>query len=189
MQKEHNVELVNDITGTVVNTLTSTAFGALAGASMADAGLLSKVLPTKSIGAGLGAASFGGITGAAMSFQSYFNQDLRDYEEYVQQANFDLEIGTVKNLPNSVNRISSYNEIILKDFWFIIEVYECSDYEKTVVDNYINNYAYGIGVFDYFVNYQKYGWFLKGSVITSSFDMNLHVIASKELTAGIYYYE
>lgn len=189
LQKEHSVELVNDITSTVINTARSSAFGAIAGASMADAGLLSSILPTKSVGAIAGAASFGAVTGAAMSAQTVANESLRDYEEYIQQANFDLEIGTIKNLPNSVNRISSFNEIILKDFWFIIEVYECSDYEKTVVDNYINNYAYGIGVFDYFVNYQKYGWFLKGSVITSSFDMNLHVIASKELTAGIYYYE
>lgn len=188
MEKEHSVELVNDITGTIINTTTSVAFGAIAGASMADAGLLN-MFGTKTAGAVAGGLTFGATTGAAMATQTVMNEDLRNYEEYLLQANFNLEIGTIKNMPNSVNRISSFNELILKDFWYIIETYECSDYEKNVVDNYISNYAYGIGVFDYFSNYQRNGWFLKGSVIKSNYGINLHVIAQKELSGGIYYYE
>ena len=188
LQKQHSVELTNDITSTIVNTMSATAMGAIAGANMADAGIFNS-LGSKAAGAGIGASVAGVTVGAAMSAQTVMNNKLRDYEEYLQQANFDLQIGTIKNLPNSVNRISSFNEIILQDFWYIIETYECSDFEKTVVDNFIAKYGYGIGVFDFIENYCKNGWFLRSTLISSKYNVNLHMIAEKELMGGIYLYE
>lgn len=188
LQKQHSVELTNDITSTIVNTMSATAMGAIAGANMADAGIFNS-LGSKAAGAGLGALYAGGTVGGAMIAQTVENSKLRDYEEYLQQANFDLQIGTVKNLPNSINRISSFNEIILQDFWYIIETYECSDFEKTVVDNFITKYGYGIGVFDFVENYCKNGWFLRSTLISSKYNVNLHMIAEKELMGGIYLYE
>ena len=188
LQKQHSVELTNDITSTIVNTMSATAMGAIAGANMADAGIFNS-LGSKAAGAGLGALYAGGTVGGAMIAQTVENSKLRDYEEYLQQANFDLQIGTIKNLPNSINRISSFNEIILQDFWYIIETYECSDFEKTVVDNFITKYGYGIGVFDFVENYYKNGWFLRSTLISSKYNVNLHMIAEKELMGGIYLYE
>lgn len=189
LQKQHSVELVNDITSTVINTASATAMGAMAGASMADTGIWGSISGSKAVGAGIGAGVTGATVGAAMVAQTIVNNDLRNYEESLQQQRFDLNIGTVKNLPNSVNRISSFNEIILQDFWYIVEIYDCSNYEKLVVDNFIKRYGYGIGVFDYVVNYQKDGWFLRSTLISSSYAVNLHQIAEKELMGGIYYYE
>lgn len=189
LQKQHQVELVNDITSTIINTTSATAMGAMAGNAMGEAGIWGEIVGSEAIGAGVGAGVAGGLVGGAMATQTIMNSQLRDYEEYLQAQRFDLTIGTIKNLPNSVNRISSFNEIILQDFWFIVETYECSEYEKVIVDNFINNYGYAIGVFDYIVNYYKRGWFLKSTLISSNYAVNLHLIAEKELMGGIYYYE
>lgn len=182
--KEHEVEKVNNTASAIINTASSTAFGAIAGASLTQS-----AFGTGAVGGTVGAAAFGGLTAAAMTMQNNANAELMAYEEQIQQIKFDLQIGTIKNLPNSVNRISTFNELILKDFWYVIETYKSSTYEYNVVLNYINNYGYSIGVFDFFINYQKDGWFLKGEIIKSSYDTNLHIIAKKELSGGIYYYE
>ena len=182
--KEHEVEKVNNTASAIINTASSTAFGAIAGASLTQS-----AFGTGAVGGTVGAAAFGGLTAAAMTMQNNANAELMAYEEQIQQIKFDLQIGTIKNLPNSVNRISTFNELILKDFWYVIETYKSSAYEYNVVLNYINNYGYSIGVFDFFINYQKDGWFLKGEIIKSSYDTNLHIIAKKELSGGIYYYE
>lgn len=188
LQKQHTVELTNDVTSAIVNTMSATAMGAIAGANMADTGILNS-LGTKAAGAAAGAVVAGETVSRAMIAQTVLNSELREYEKYLQQANFDLQIGTIKNLPNSINRISSFNEIILQDFWYIIETYECSDFEKTVVDNFIAKYGYGIGVYDFVENYYKEGWFLRSTLVSSKYNVNLHMIAEKELMGGIYLYE
>lgn len=189
LQKQHYVEMVNDSVSTVVNTMTATTMGAIAGAEMADAGIWGKIVGSRTYGAAIGAGVAGATVGASMIAQTVENEKLRRYEEKLQQQMFDLEIGTIKNLPNTINRISSFNEIILKDFYYVIEVYECTDFEKQVVNNFINRYSYGIGVFDYVQNYYKNGWFLRSTLISSSYAVNLHEIAAKELEGGIYLYE
>lgn len=63
-----------------------------------------------------GGVAAGTATGIAGEKQIEQNDKLREFEAYQQQQNFDFQIGTVKNLPNSVNRISSFNEILLQDF-------------------------------------------------------------------------
>lgn len=185
LQKQHQVERVNDIVSTITNTATATAMGMIAGASAADVGVF-KAGPA---GAAIGGAVAGGGVGAAMTAQAIVNEKLRQYEEDLQQQRFNLTIGTIKNLPNTINRISSFNEIILRDFWYVIEIYECSEEEGKIVNNFIEKYGYGIGVFDFMVNYSKNGWFLRGNLISSDFIVNLHMIAEKELKGGIYIYE
>ena len=188
LQKQHSVEDTNDIVSTIVNTMSASAMGAIAGASMADSGIFNS-FGSKAAGAGIGAGVAGATVGAAMTAQTIMNNQLREYEEYLQQANFDLQIGTIKNLPNSVNRISSFNEIMLQEFWYIIETYECSEFEKIVVDNFITKYGYGIGVYDFIENYYREGWFLRSTLVSSKYNVNLHIIAEKELMGGIYLYE
>ena len=188
LQKQHQVELVNEITGGIVNTTTAAAMGAIAGNAMADAGLLN-AFGTKAVGAVAGGVSAGVVVGGAMTAQILANNGLREYEEGLQQQNFDLQIGTIKNLPNSINRISSFNEIIIKDFHYVVEIYECSNAEKQIVDNFISKYGYGIGVFDVLSKYQKDGWFLRSTLVSSNYNVNLHLIAEKELMGGIYLYE
>lgn len=183
---QQKIERANEIVSGVMNTTNAAMMGAIGGAAMGDTGILPF---TKSVGAITGAAIGGTAVGAATAAQYAVNEWARKYELSLQQQRFDLEIGTIKNLPNSINRISSFNEIILQDFYFVIETYECSNAEKEVVDNFIKYYGYSIGVFDLFSNYTKTGWFLRGSLITSGFDTRLHMIAENELKGGIYLYE
>lgn len=187
LQRQHQVEHINDVTSTIVNTMSATAMGAIAGASVADTLFSSNA--KKIAAATTGGLAAGTVVAGTMGKQTTANDELREYERKLQQDNFDLQIGTIKNLPNSVNRISSFNEIILQDFWYIIETYECSDFEKTVVDNFIAKYGYGIGVFDFIENYYKNGWFLRSTLVSSNYNVNLHMIAEKELMGGIYLYE
>lgn len=183
LQKQHQVERVNEKTSGIVNTLSASMMGAIGGASLGSGPI------SKAIGGVAGGLAAGTIVGSAMNKQYRENEKLRAYEESLQQQKFDLEIGTIKNLPNSVNRISSFNEIILKNFYFCIETYECSELEKVIVNNFIEKYSYGIGVFDFYSNYSKPGWFIRGTLITSNFDVNLHNIAETELKGGIYLYD
>ena len=188
LAKQHEVEKVNEITSAVIQTVTAGAMGTMAGSAAAD-GFWGDIVHAQSIGAAAAGTTATLAVGTAMTIQTVQNEKLRKYERDLQQQQFDLQIGTIKNLPNSVNRISSFNEIIMKDFWFCVEIYECSELEKDIVDTFISNYAYGIGVFDYLVNYQKDGWFLRSTLITSNYNVNLHIIAENELMGGIYLYE
>lgn len=185
LQKQHSVELVNESVSTVMNTITATSFGAIAGGAMSDISVAGTNV-SKAAGAIAGGAVAGATAGAAMITQTVENQKLREYEEYLQQERFNLNIGTIKNLPSSINRISSFNEIIMKDFYFVLEIYECSNYELDVADRFIKNYGYGIGVYDLISNYVKKDWFIRADLITSRLNLNLHMIAKKELAGGIY---
>lgn len=184
LQKQHQVERVNEKVSSVVNTLSAASMGAIAGASVGGNTTIGKA-----IGGSAGGVAAGAVVGAAMNEQYKANEDLRSYEENLQKQRFELDIGTIKNLPNTINRISSFNEIIMRDFYFVIEIYECSDFEKTLVDTFIEKYGYGLGIFGLYSNFIKNKWFIKGTLITSNFDTKLHNIASKELMGGIYIYE
>lgn len=185
LQKQHSVELVNESVSTVMNTITAASFGAIAGGAMSDISVAGTNV-SKAAGAIAGGAVAGATAGAAMITQTVENQKLREYEEYLQQERFNLNIGTIKNLPSSINRISSFNEIIMKDFYFALEIYECSNYEIDAVDRFISNYGYGIGIYDFISNYVREDWFIRADLITSRLNLNLHMIAKKELAGGIY---
>lgn len=184
LKKQQDVERVNEKTQAIVNTLSATAMGAIGGSALG--GIAGK--KGAGIGAGIGATVAATTVGIAMGTQYQKNEELREYEYNLQEQMFDLNLGTIKNLPNTLSRISSFNEIILKDFWFIIEIYECSDFELSLIDNFINMYGYGLGVYDFFVKYIKQGGFIRGNLITSNYITNLHNIANNELKGGIYYY-
>lgn len=188
LEMQHEVEKVNETTSAVIQTITAGAMGAMAGSAAAD-GFWGDIVHAQAAGAGTGAALAAGTVGTAMGIQSAQNEKLRRYERNLQQQNFDLQIGTIKNLPNSINRVSSFNEILLKDFCYIVEIYECSNDEKNIVNEFVSKYSYGIGVFDFIVNYAKNGWFLRSTLVSSSFPSNLHNIASNEFMGGIYIYE
>lgn len=189
LAKQHEVEHINEVTSSVVNSISAASMGAIGGAAMADAGIFGELIPTKAVGAGVGAAAAGGTVAAAMTVQTIANDKLRDYEYNLQQEMFNLQIGTIKNLPNSINRISSFNEIILRDFWFVVETYECTQEESFIVDTFLDSYSYLIGVYDYIYNYVNEGWFIRAKIISSTYAVNLSVIADKELKGGVYIYE
>ena len=189
LAKQHEVEHNNEVASAVMNSLSASMMGAVGGAAMADGGILGDIVGSKSVGAGLGAGVAGGVVAGMMAWQTVENDSLRKYEYNLQQEMFDLQIGTIKNLPNSINRISSFNEIVLRDFWFTIETYECTEEESIIVDSYLNSYSYLIGVYDYISNYVNEGWFIRAKVISSSYAVNLSVIADTELKGGVYIYE
>lgn len=194
LQKQHQVEKVNEKVSAVVNTISAAAMGTIGGGSL---GSTIGGMVGGPVGAGVGlvggavggGAIAAGTVAGMMAWQNKENEKLRQYEEKLQQEKFDLTIGTIKNLPNTVSRISSFNEIIMQDFWFVVEIYECSGDELEIVDRFIENYGYGIGVYDFFQNFVRDKWFIRGSLITSNMPVNLHEIAKKELAGGIYIYE
>lgn len=182
LETQQATERVNEIVQGVINTTSATTFGTIAGSNLAG----SFLGIGSAAGGAVGGAVAGATVGAANAIQLAQNDKLREYEKYLQQEQFDLEIGTIKNLPNTVSRISSFNEIMLKDFWFVIETYQCTQAEEFIVDNFIDNYAYGIGVYDLIDNYVKSGWFIRADVIKSNLAVNLHRIAHTELAGGVY---
>lgn len=184
LRVQQETERQNEVVQGVVNTITATTMGSIGGASVG--GAFGK--KGEAIGAIIGGSIMGTTTAAAMIAQSVINEKLRNYEYNMQKELFDLNIAQIKNLPNQISRISSFNEIIMKDFWFILETYECSEYEKELVDEFLNRYSYSLGVYGYFINFYKEGRFLKGNLITSNYNTNLHNIANNELQGGIYYY-
>ena len=185
LRKNQEVERVNEATQFAMNMLTGTAFGAITGGSLADVGIFNST-GAKAIGAGVGAAASAAVIGGFGGKQLSVNNSLREYEREIQQQRFDLTIGTIKNLPNSVNRISSFNEIIMKDFYYVLETYECTEEEMEIVENFITNYGYGIGVFDFLSNYKRNGWFLKASVLRSELPITLHQIFKADIEGGVY---
>lgn len=188
LRKNQEVEKVNERVQFTMNMLTGTAFGAITGAQIGDLGV-ANLAGAKAIGAGIGATASAAAIGISGGIQLAKNNELREYEREIQQQRFDLTIGTIKNLPNSVNRISSFNEIIMKDFYYVLEMYECTSDEMQVVENFIENYGYGIGVFDIIANYKKNGWFLKASVTKSELPITLHQVFKNDLEGGVYIYE
>lgn len=189
LAKQHEVEHNNEVASAVVNSVSAAMMGAIGGGAMSDLGILGNSVGAKAGGAIGGAAIAGGIVSGMMGWQVAQNDKLREYEYNLQQEMFDLQIGTIKNLPNSINRISSFNEIVLRDFWFTIETYECTQEESVIVDSYLQSYSYLIGVYDFISNYVNEGWFIKAKIISSSYAVNLSVIADTELKGGVYIYE
>ena len=183
LKKSHEIERQNEIANVAVNTITATAMGAIGGAAVAGGG------KTGIVGAVAGGAAAGATVGTMMGLQLTKNDELRAYEEYLQQQRFNLDIGTIKNLPNSISRISSFNEIVMRDFYYVVETYDCTDKEKEIVDNFISNYAYSIGVYDLFSNYIKDTWFIRGALISSKLNTMLHNVMKTELQGGVYIYE
>lgn len=189
LAKSHEVEAFNDLAQGVANVVTQTTFGAIAGGAMADAGVVGNAFGAKMAGAIGGAALAGGTAAYFSAKQVDLNNDLRKYERELQQQRFDLSIGTIKNLPNTISRISSFNELIMTEFFYYVEVYECTDEEKEIVNNFVSNYGYGIGIYEYFNKFHKNGWFLKGELLKSYLNVSLSELLSNDLGGGVYYNE
>ena len=96
---------------------------------------------------------------------------------------------TVKNIAKRVKKKRSFNGIFVKEFWFVVETYECSDFEIELVEDFIDKFGYGLGCYGLYVNFIKDGTFIRGTLITSSFSPVLAVIAARELGKGVYIHE
>ena len=183
LQENHRVERNNEKASIIANTASATFMGAVGGGSVGSA------IP--GAGAGIGAAIGGLVSGIAvgssMAYQYNQNEGLRNYEERLLKERQTLTIGTIKNLPNQVSRISSFNEIIMKDFYFVVEIYECSEEESEIVDIFVDSYSYEIGVYGLYENFINSGWYIRGSVLKSNLIPILHNLLDRELQGGIYY--
>ena len=187
LEKIHQVEKINDDVAMIVNTTSASTMGTIAGSSIGST--FTDIFGLKAASAIAGGSVAGLAVGISMDIQNKANEGLREYEKDLQLQMFKLNIGTIKNIPNTLNRISSFNEIILKDFWYVIETYSCSEYESELVDMFLNNYSYIIGMIGILKNFHENGRFLKCTLIRSLLDVNLHNLASNELKGGIYIYE
>ena len=131
-----------DIANAITGTVSGVAGGALSGSM---------------VGGGVGAA-VGGVIGGAASIAGgvmdiYANNDLRkDQREAVeQQHNWQLQ--NIQALPYSVSKATNFNNEQPKVPY--LEIYDCTDKEKTNFDNYLNLYSYSIGRYGKFSDYVK----------------------------------
>ena len=77
----------------------------------------------------------------------------------------------------------------MRNYYFVIEVYECSEQEGLLVDKFIEKYSYGLGVFGLYTDFITNGGFIRGTLITSELLPIEHQLLDTELKGGIYYYE
>lgn len=131
-----------DIANAITGTISGIAGGALSGSAMG----------------GAHSAVAGGIIGGAASIAGgaldiYANKDLRkDQRESVeQQHNWQLQ--NIQALPYSVSKATNFNNEQPKVPY--LEIYDCTDQEKTNFDNYLNLYSYSIGRYGKFSDYVK----------------------------------
>lgn len=131
-----------DIANAITGTVSGVAGGALSGSMMG----------------GAAGAVAGGVIGGAASIAGgvmdiYANNDLRkDQREAVeQQHNWQLQ--NIQALPYSVSKVTNFNNEQPKVPY--LEIYDCTDKEKTNFDNYLNLYSYSIGRYGKFSDYVK----------------------------------
>lgn len=163
--------------------------GAAAGAVSAGA---SAAAFGTSVGGPAGAA-IGGILGGLTSADAgvvdvRMNEQMRARQREDAQLNFEYTLGNIKARPNTLTRVSAFNANN-KVFPFI-EVFDCTQTEKTVITNYLKWNGYTINAIgnlkDYIspnINETR----IKGHIVFSGIvsDTHLYDEINRELGRGI----
>ena len=168
-----------------IKEIAGAAAGAVsAGASAAVFGAVAGGPTGAAIGGALGglASAVGGVVDVAM------NEQLRARQREDAQLNFEYNLGNIKARPNTLTRVSAFNANN-KVFPFI-EVFDCTQTEKTVITNYLKWNGYTINAIgnlkDYIspnINETR----IKGHVVFSGIinDTHLYDEINRELGRGI----
>lgn len=172
-ERQRIKEIVGAATGTVSAGTTAAVFGSLVG----GAG-----------GAAIG-APFGAIASArAGQIDVQLNDQLRARQREDAQLNFEYTLGNIKARPNTLTRVSAFNANN-KVFPFI-EIFDCTQTEKTVISNYLkwNGYTINaIGNLKDYVSPNINETRIKGHIVFSGIinDTHLYDEINYELGRGI----
>ena len=166
-------EIVGAAAGAVSAGASAAVFGAVAGGPAGAA--------IGGVAGGLSSA-VGGIVDVAM------NEQLRARQREDAQLNFEYTLGNIKARPNTLTRVSAFNANN-KVFPFI-EIFDCTQTEKTVISNYLKWNGYTINAIgnlkDYIspnINETR----IKGRIVFSGIvnDTHLYDEINRELGRGI----
>lgn len=183
MNINQGAERTNEKWSVVTSTLQATAMGTLAGASMAA------TTPGK-IAAGTVAGVAAGATVVAAGVEQYkANEELRKAE--IKEANdyYNLNLQTIKNLPNTLNRVSSLNQDILNHFCIFVEVYDCTTDERQLYDTYAELLGNNLEINDNIENYLLDGKYIKATIFRSDIKQDIISAIKSDLEKGVYYNE
>ena len=166
-------EIVGAAAGAVSAGASAAVFGAVAGG------------PT---GAAIGGVA-GGLTSAVGgAVDVAMNDQLRARQREDAQLNFEYTLGNIKARPNTLTRVSAFNANN-KVFPFI-EVFDCTQTEKTVITNYLkwNGYTINaIGALKDYISPNINETRIKGRIVFSGIinDTHLYDEINRELGRGI----
>lgn len=165
-------EIVGAAAGAVSAGASAAVFGAAAGGPM---------------GAAIGAAA-GGITSAIGGVVDVaMNEQMRARQREDAQLNFEYNLGNIKARPNTLTRVSAFNANN-KVFPFI-EVFDCTETEKTVVSNYLKWNGYTINAIGRLTDYisSSAATRVKATIVFSDITEDTHTYdeINRELNRGI----
>ena len=167
-------ELVSAITGTIGAAVQGGTTGALVGGGVGAA-----------IGGGVGAIA----SGIGAGFDAHYNKQLRADQRGAMIDQFNMQLGNIKAMPSTVTKLGS----VLADQPLVpyLEIYDCTDKEKTNFDNYLSLRSYTINRYGKLYDYVKATGrtFLKGIIIKlSGVTDDSHYISSiaDEVNQGFY---
>lgn len=152
MNITNSVQREKEYWGIAAGILQGTTSGAMAGAMA---------------GGGWGALA-GGIVGAAGSAftgqKDYeLNEKLRNEAVDFTKDNFGYQLGTIQALPNTLSRISAFNNN--NKLFPVLEYYTCTDIEKEALRNKIRYNGMTVMTIGTFEDYMSYGNYVKGKII------------------------
>ena len=131
-----------DIANAITGTVSGVAGGALSGSMM---------------GGGVGAIVGGVIGGAASiaggAMDAYANKELRADQRGAMIDQHNMALGNIKAMPSTVTKLGS----VLADQPLVpyLEIYDCTDQEKTNFDIYLSLKSYNISRYGKFSDYVK----------------------------------
>lgn len=168
--KNNNIGIVQQAVGLGLGA-GSSIFGAVTGNPLALAG-------------GVGGL-VGGLTGLIGGQEKYQNT------RQLQIDQFGYQLGNIKALPNTLNKVSAYN--INNKYFPFIEIYDCTDVEKEALRNkikYNGMTVMTIGKMSEFVgkDYNGLNYFQARLIINEDASMDYHMMSEidAELQKGIY---
>lgn len=182
-----DVERTSEKMGAVLGTMQATAQGAMSGGAMADFMVMGN--NAKGAGAIVGAAAAAAAAATTYAIQYQKNEELRARELADAKYFFDASIKTIKNLPNSVNRVSGLNQDILNHFCVYIEVYDCTAEELALYDILASMCGNRLEVNGIISDYLNNGKFIQAKVFKTGIKAELVSALKNDLEKGVYYYE
>jgi len=175
---EHNTERTNETWAGVIGTIQATALGAMAGDAMFGR-----------VGAMASGAIAGAMSGGAFIAQYNANETLRQREIEDAWFYYKAQLQTIKNLPNTVNRVSQLNQDILNHFCVYIEVYDATSDENVLYDTFVENVGNRLEINDTVSSYLINGKYIQGRILKSNLRQDVFEAIRNDFEKGVYYYE
>lgn len=175
---DQRTERVNEVTSGIVATAQATALGAMAGSSFGGP-----------IGAGVGGVAGGVATGAAYAVQYAQNEKLRARElsdaDYFYRAN----LRTIQALPDTISRVSTFNQDILNKFAFFVEKYGAPLEQVDIYDEFVEQVGNSLDVPGNVVDYLVNGKYIQARVLKLNARPEISEQIKNDLEKGVYYYD